>query len=165
VLALSKSSKRRQASRSNDESAGTEGNRTILIIAGIVIVIALFGAAIWLYLTPNANGSVTPNSIVGTWTDKNNYYAYAYYSNGSIQELGWITLAGSGTHEPVSTAGTWNTLGNNYYLINPDITHNTTYEALINGTTMNVLNVSNGGVTYKISDVPNVYQVKFNYVH
>jgi hypothetical protein len=162
VLALSKSSIKRQVSGSEDESAGPEINRTILIIAGIVIVILLFCAAFWLYLMQNV--SVTPNSIVGTWTDKNNYYAYAYFNNGSIQELGWLTLVSSKAHVPVSVSGTWKSLGNNYYLITPDITQNTTYKALINGTTMNVLNVSNGGLTYKMSDVPNVYQVKFNYV-
>ena len=160
---MSKSSKRRQVSSGKDEPAGSESNRTVLIIAGIVIVIILFGAAIWLYLLPNINGAVTPNSIVGTWTDQNNYHAYAYYSNGQVKEMGWLTMVSGGAHVPYTLNGTWESLGNNYYLINPDITSNTTFEALINGTQMNVLNVSNGGITYKISNVPNVYLVNFSY--
>jgi hypothetical protein len=162
VLALSKSSKKRQASNSTDEPAASEGNRTVLIIAGIIIVV-LLGAAIWLYVLPNINGPVTPNSIVGTWADKNNYHAYAYYSNGQVKEMGWLTLVSTGAHVPYTLNGTWTSLGNNYYLINPDTTQNTTFETLINGTQMNVLNVSNGGITYKLSNVPNVYLVNFSY--
>jgi hypothetical protein len=161
VLALSKSSNKRQVSKKPVEDIPERpdsSRKTLLIIAGAVII-CLIVAGLWL-LTQHA--TVTPNSIVGTWTDNDNYHAYAYYSNGSMKEEGWLTEAGTTTHMPVFTYGAWESIGDNYYLVNPDITDNSTFKIVINGTMMNVINMSNS-TTYKISDVPNVNLVKFNY--
>lgn len=121
--------------------------------------------------TPPPNPTVTPtpqpleDPIVGTWTDQNNYWAYAYYGNGSILQLGWMThrTGDNVSHIPVYTTGTWENLGDNRYSIVPDITRDGAFTAVMNDNEMSILNASNSG-TRKISDIPDVNLVHFNYV-
>jgi hypothetical protein len=161
VSVLSKSSKKRQASgrESEDYPAGSGVTRKALFVIAGAVIICLVIAGIWLIYSQAGR-----NQIVGTWTDQNNFYAYAYYSNGSIMELGWLTQnTGNGVnHIPAYVPGTWSSINNSYYIINPDIKNNATFEAMINGTTMSIINMPNG-ITHKISDVPDVNLVNFNY--
>ncbi len=60
--------------------------------------------------------------------------------------------------------GTWAALGNGHYSIVPDNGQNDTkFETVISGNSMSVLNTSSGD-THKISDIPDVGQVSFNYI-
>jgi len=118
---------------------------------------------------PNSTATPTPqppeDPIIGTWTDQNNYWAYAYYSNGSILAMSWYThrTGDNVEHIPFYTTGVWENLGNNRYSMIPDTTRNGTFTAVMNGNTMSVLNTSNSD-THKISDIPDVNLVTFNYV-
>ena len=161
VFALSKSSKRRQASAEQHHGlAKDDSNRITWIIVGVVVV-CIFIAGIWLFMNRTVN-----DPIVGTWTDNNNYWAYAYYSNGSILEMGWYMhkTGDSVSYVPVFINGTWTALGNGHYSVIPDSGQNaTTYETVISGNNMTVLNMSSSA-THKISDVPDVNLLDFKYI-
>ena len=132
------------------------------MIAGAAIVIVILAGA-WLFIAQPFGGA---DPIVGTWTDDNNYWAYAYYDNGSILQLGFYThkTADAVTHVPVYLTGKWVSEGNNHYTITPDITNNnTTFETIMSGNNMSVVNTSDSN-THKISRIPDVTQVSFNFI-
>jgi hypothetical protein len=161
---MSKSSRKRQTSVSNNNEApeGSDGSRKTIFIAGAAIIIVIL-AGVWLFAAHPFWGG---DPIVGTWTDDHNYWAYAFYSNGSILQLGFYThkTADTVTHLPVYITGSWVNEGNNVYTITPDITkNNTTFEAIMSGRNMSVVNTSDS-TTHKISGLPDVTQVSFNYI-
>ena len=167
---MSKSGKRRQASAgtgkdhpaadsAKNDNKEPGGDRKLLIIACAAIACVIIGG-FWLISQPGFLG----DPIVGTWTDQNKYWAYAYYGNGSFLELGWYThkTADSTTHVPVYLTGKWVNLGDDQYSIAPDGQNNTTFIAVMDGNTMSVINTTTS-VTHKISNIANVELVDFNY--
>lgn len=169
---LSKSSKKKQASiESKKVQPRTENidnvnpvpgisRRTLTIIGGAIICLLIVCIGLYILLQPGA----PQDQIVGTWTDDNNYWAYAYYPNGSISELGWYTVHNGAerNHVPVYMSGKWTNISDNHYQIVQNGNNSTSYEAVINSGKMTVLNLSNSD-THKISNRPDVNQVRFNY--
>ena len=165
---MSKSSIKRQSSNSTDDDNDTTSiglsSGTIALAAIAIAVLIIVG--FWLMGTQPIGALLSGDQIVGTWTDDNNYWAYAYYSNGSMQELGFYThkTGSTSTHIPVYMDGTWKNIGNSQYSITlGDDQNNSTFTAVMNGNTMSVLNTSSSN-THKISNVADVDLVDFHYI-